>query len=168
MEDPRPNPGTIVTGTGVSRRTVVLGVSAVGAAGLLTACGGSSGGDSTAASSDDSGSDPSPSESGSASASDDSGGEKLAKTADVPVGGGSINKSAKVVVTQPAAGTYKAFTAVCTHMQCLVGSVVDNVIHCPCHGSEYNATDGTVKQGPAPKPLTAVPVTVQGDEIVKA
>jgi Rieske Fe-S protein len=86
----------------------------------------------------------------------------------VPVGGGKILTDAKVVVTQPTAGTYKAFTAVCTHQGCVVASVADGTISCACHGSAFSATDGSVKNGPASSPLAAVPVTVAGDTITLA
>ena len=72
---------------------------------------------------------------------------------------------AKVVVTQPTAGVFKAFTAVCTHQGCIVASVANGTINCPCHGSMYSVADGSVKGGPAPAPLAAVPVTVAGDTI---
>jgi Rieske Fe-S protein len=71
-------------------------------------------------------------------------------------------------VTQPTAGNFKAFTAVCTHAGCTVGSVTDGVIKCPCHGSMYSAADGSVKGGPAPAPLAAKNITVQGGEITLA
>jgi Rieske Fe-S protein len=87
------------------------------------------------------------------------------KTADVPVGGGKILTEAKVVVTQPTAGTYKAFSAVCTHQGCVVASVANDTISCACHGSAFSAADGSVKNGPASAPLAAVPVTVAGDTI---
>jgi Rieske Fe-S protein len=87
------------------------------------------------------------------------------KTSDVPVGGGKILTDAKVVVTQPTAGTYKAFTAVCTHQGCVVASVANGTISCACHGSAFSAADGSVKNGPASAPLAAVPVTVAGDTI---
>ena len=90
------------------------------------------------------------------------------KTADVPVGGGKILADAKVVVTQPTAGTYKAFTAICTHQGCTVASVANGTISCACHGSAFSATDGSVTNGPASSPLAAVPVTVAGDTITLA
>ena len=89
-------------------------------------------------------------------------------TSDVPVGGGTILTDQKVVVTQPTAGEFKAFTAVCTHQGCLVASVADGVITCPCHGSTFSAADGAVISGPAPSPLAAVPVTVSGTQITIA
>src|SRR5262249_34417489 len=95
-------------------------------------------------------------------------GTQLAKTSEIPVGGGKIVEAEKVVVTQPIKGTFKAFSAVCTHAGCTVSSVANGVISCPCHGSKYSAADGSVKSGPAPAPLTAKKVTVQGDSITLA
>jgi Rieske Fe-S protein len=85
--------------------------------------------------------------------------------ADVPVGGGAVVESAKVVVTQPTAGQYKAFTAVCTHSGCTVKTIADNQIHCPCHGSIFSATDGSVLSGPATAPLTALAAKVTGSNV---
>jgi Rieske Fe-S protein len=87
-------------------------------------------------------------------------------TSKVPVGGGYIDTEAQIVVTQPSAGEYKAFTAVCTHQHCTVGSVSNNVIQCPCHFSEFSAKDGSVVRGPAAQPLAAESITVKGSEIV--
>jgi Rieske Fe-S protein len=91
---------------------------------------------------------------------------QVATTSQVPVNGGFINSQYNVVVTQPSAGEYKAFTAVCTHLQCTVGAVSDNVIQCPCHGSEFSAKDGSVVNGPATQPLAAEKITVKGTEVI--
>lgn len=79
--------------------------------------------------------------------------------ADVPVGGGVILPVAKVVVTQPSAGEFKAFTAICTHQFCTVTDVTNGRIHCSCHQSEFSITDGSVLAGPATSPLAAKTVT---------
>ncbi|MET7685726.1 Rieske (2Fe-2S) protein [Streptomyces sp. NPDC005423] len=94
-----------------------------------------------------------------------SGGPELAKTSEIPVGGGTVFKDRKVVVTQPAKGEFKAFSAICTHQGCTVGSVVNGTIDCPCHGSRYHIADGSVAAGPAPRPLPAEPITVRGNSI---
>ncbi|AZI59598.1 Rieske (2Fe-2S) protein [Nakamurella antarctica] len=60
-----------------------------------------------------------------------------------------------------------AFTAVCPHQQCTVGSA-GATLQCPCHGSEFDAFTGAVLQGPAKVPLAAIPVKVQGDQVVRA
>lgn len=146
-----------------TRRRVLAIVAVTGAGGaLLAACGGSdttttpggSGGDGATSAG-------SAGETGGA-------GTALVATAKVPVGGGVILGGPRVVVTQPAKGTFKAFSAVCTHQSCTVGMVKDNVISCPCHGSAYSATDGSVKNGPATRALRAIPVTVDGGQVVES
>lgn len=94
-----------------------------------------------------------------------SGGQELAKTADIPVGGGKILKAQKVVVTQPKKDEFKAFSAVCTHQGCTVSTIANGTINCPCHGSKFSIADGTVAGGPAPKPLPAEQITVEGNSI---
>lgn len=92
----------------------------------------------------------------------------IAAVADVPVGGGLVVKSRKVVVTQPRQGEFKGFTAVCTHAGCVVSKVANGTINCPCHGSKFSIADGSVVAGPAKKPLAEAPVAVNGDQIVSA
>ncbi len=89
----------------------------------------------------------------------------LGKTEDIPVGGGVIFAPSQVVVTQPAKGTFKAFSSICTHQQCPVATVEDGTINCDCHGSKYAIADGSVVNGPAPKPLPPKQITVSGDTI---
>ena len=137
-----------------SRRGMLLGVGIVGLAGTLSACGGSK---------SDTSADPSQG-SGDAPGQGTDGGA-LGKASDVPVGGGKIYPSQKVVVTQPKQGEFKAFSAVCTHRGCTVDSISGGKIHCPCHGSAYNLADGSVANGPAPKPLPPKNLNVSGGKI---
>ncbi|MFI6438321.1 Rieske (2Fe-2S) protein [Streptomyces sp. NPDC050759] len=92
-------------------------------------------------------------------------GTELAKTADIPVGGGKIFKDEKVVVTQPKEGEFKAFSDICTHQGCQVTSVSGGTINCPCHGSKFHITDGSVANPPANKPLPEKQIKVSGDSI---
>jgi nitrite reductase/ring-hydroxylating ferredoxin subunit len=89
----------------------------------------------------------------------------LAHTSEIPVGGGKVFPDDKIVVTRPTKGTYKAFSAVCTHSGCIVGDVSDGTINCQCHGSRFSITDGSVTQPPARQPLTAEPIRVAGRNI---
>ena len=66
---------------------------------------------------------------------------------DIPVDGGKIFPDLGpdgVVVTQPAAGQFRAFSATCTHRGCLVASISAGTINCPCHGARYSIRDGSV------------------------
>jgi Rieske Fe-S protein len=97
-------------------------------------------------------------------ASNGAGNGLTATAADIPVGGGKIFPDAQAVITQPKAGEFKAFSSICTHQNCPVASVTDT-INCDCHGSKYSITDGSVKQGPATRPLPPKEIKVQGDHI---
>lgn len=135
-----------------SRRAVLGGAAAVGAGAVLAACGGGDSEPSSGSTSSDG--------AGTGGGADAPADGVIGTTADVPVGGGTVFQDQKVVVTQPAEGEFKAFTAVCTHSGCTVGSVEGDTIQCNCHGSQYSAADGSVKQGPASKALAAKKVSV--------
>jgi Rieske Fe-S protein len=92
----------------------------------------------------------------------------LVAVADVPVGGGVVLAAQSLVVTQPAAGTFKAFSTTCTHQGCTVNEVKGGTINCPCHGSRFAVADGAPTAGPAKKPLPETAVTVQGSSVVLA
>jgi nitrite reductase/ring-hydroxylating ferredoxin subunit len=119
----------------------------------------------SASSSESSGSSGSASTAPSESASADGGAAGFTTTADIEVGGGTIFADEEVVVTQPTAGDFKCFSAVCTHQGCLVSSVEDGAIICSCHNSHFSIEDGQPESGPAGSPLESVDITVTGDQI---
>jgi len=88
------------------------------------------------------------------------------KKADVPVGGGIIMETASFVVTQPTAGSFKAFSSVCTHEGCPVSAISNGQIICTCHNSRFSVKDGSVISGPARRALAAAIVTQSGDSLV--
>jgi Rieske Fe-S protein len=89
-------------------------------------------------------------------------------TGDVPVGGGVVLTDDKLVVTQPTEGEFKCFSSTCTHQGCPVTAVEGGTINCNCHGSKFSITDGSVKGGPASKPLAEKQIKVDGDNITLA
>ncbi|MFC8126758.1 Rieske (2Fe-2S) protein [Streptomyces sp. NPDC057302] len=143
-----------------SRRSVVAAAGVVSLAAALAACG-----ESDDAYDSDDAADKSPDEAGKPGGA---AGAVLAKTSEIPVGGGKIFKEEGVVVTQPTEGEFKAFSNRCTHKQCPVTSVEGGTINCPCHGSKFAIADGSVKASPAPKPLPTAEIRVDGDSITLA
>jgi Rieske Fe-S protein len=109
--------------------------------------------------------EPAPAASGSASAapvrSAQGGGKELAKAADIPVGAGKVFGEDGIVVTQPQAGVFKAFSATCTHQGCIVESISNGTINCPCHGSAFRVVDGSVASGPARRSLAEKKIVVE-------
>lgn len=151
---------------GLTRRHAVGGIAAGLSLPLLAACGGDDSGDAV-------GGDPSgePATPGTSSSSSAPGGESatattgLVASADVPEGSGVILDD--LVVTQPEAGTFKAFSATCTHQGCKVSSI-DTSIHCACHGSQFSISDGSVEVGPATEPLAETPISVEGGQVTES
>ena len=147
--------------TALSRRAVLAGGCGAACAVALTACAGyGPGGPAPAPAPAPAPGQPGPAPAGAAPA--------LAAVADVPVGGGVVLAAQGLVVTQPQAGTFKAFSATCTHQGCAVNEVKGGTINCPCHGSRFAVADGAPTAGPAKKPLPETAVTVQGSSIVLA
>jgi Rieske Fe-S protein len=147
---------------------VLAGVGLVGLASAITACGA---GTSSTQAAGNAATTPAAAGSTTASsaaaggASSSTGAKALAATSEIPVGSGMIFAGSQVVVTQPTAGEFKAFSAVCTHMGCIVNQISDGTIDCPCHGSQYSITTGDVVTGPAPRPLPAKQIKVSGGSV---
>jgi Rieske Fe-S protein len=89
----------------------------------------------------------------------------LTATSQVPDGGGKIIDAERIVITQPQSGSFKAFSAICTHEGCFVNRVSNGTIDCPCHGSKFSIKDGSVVQGPATRPLAPIAINVEGTSI---
>jgi len=74
--------------------------------------------------------------------------------------------SKPVIVLNTAQGV-KAFSAVCTHLGCIVGydaSLSPDIVS-PCHDGHFSAANGTVISGPPPAPLKEYPIAVEEDDI---
>lgn len=83
------------------------------------------------------------------------GGAKNIVFGDIPV----------MIINRPEKG-FIAFSRTCTHLGCLIEfSRNSQKIVCPCHAGTYDL-DGMVESGPPPKPLTSVPLRIEGDTII--
>jgi Rieske Fe-S protein len=142
----------------LTRRAVVLATAAAtaGIATVLGACGRSGGRpDATSVPA-----------SASAPATGAGCGQAIVRTSEIPVGGGAVFPDRRVVVTQPSPGEFRGFGIVCTHDGCELDRVSDGTINCPCHGSRYSITDGSVVQGPARTGLRRETVSVENECVV--
>lgn len=65
-------------------------------------------------------------------------------------------------------GELKAFSAVCTHLNCTVQYEKDSsIIWCACHNGKFDL-NGRVISGPPPKALEEYSVSLRGDEVIVA
>lgn len=145
----------------LSRRGFVVGSTAVCGLGLLAACSGADGGAGAGG-----GSGGTPDVQGRPDGT-------LLPLDDVPVGGAVAVRTSggeHLLVARPDEGSVVAFSAVCTHMGCIVEPDPDATgeLHCPCHGSVYRTATGENVSGPAPRPLAPVEVEVRDGDVVEA
>jgi cytochrome b6-f complex iron-sulfur subunit len=95
-------------------------------------------------------------------------GTALVKVDDIAVGeavAAKLPNGSPVLVARPTQDSVACFSAICTHLGCTVAPK-GKQLHCPCHGSVYDAATGKVLHGPAPRPLPAVSVHVAAGEVV--
>jgi Rieske Fe-S protein len=93
---------------------------------------------------------------------------QLVKLDDIAVGrcvSAKLPDGRTAIVSRPTSDTAVAFSATCTHMGCTVAPA-GSELHCPCHGSKYNALTGAVIHGPASRPLAKLGVRVANGEVV--
>ena len=142
----------------VTRRTAL----AAGAAGLgtlsLAACGASAGSNPGAGAGQPA---------GSAERSTKTG-QRLTRLDAVKVGeavSAKLADGSPVLVARPSSTSAACFSAICTHLGCTV-KPAGTQLHCPCHGSVYDAVTGAVVHGPAPRALSPVAVEVIDGEVV--
>ena len=91
-----------------------------------------------------------------------------AKLSELPPNSAKIFKfgSKPGLLVRTATGELKAFSAVCTHLDCIVQYRPDTKqIWCACHNGFYDL-NGQVVSGPPPRPLQEFQVNVSDEEIV--
>jgi cytochrome b6-f complex iron-sulfur subunit len=92
--------------------------------------------------------------------------QKLAKelripTAQIPLGSSLVveYKGSPVILVNSGGGV-SAYSAVCTHLGCLVKWVSgEKIFYCPCHAGKFDLS-GKVIAGPAPEPLHKIDIEV--------
>lgn len=97
-----------------------------------------------------------------------SGRVQVGTTADFPAGQGKVVpvNDKPVIVVNTAQGGLKAYSAICTHLGCIVEwDQARQFILCPCHDGRFNAVNGAIISGPQPAPLPELALTVEGDAV---
>lgn len=84
----------------------------------------------------------------------------LGPATDYPIGARKAYMPAQAFITHDEEG-YRAMSLVCPHLGCVV-NVTEEGFACPCHGSRY-LTDGSLRKGPASRPLSPLRVEVNED-----
>jgi cytochrome b6-f complex iron-sulfur subunit len=85
----------------------------------------------------------------------------------IPRNGGMIvNLPSGHVALVDADGELRAFSAVCTHLGCIVKwqPAAGHVWYCPCHKGTYDR-EGRVVSGPPPRPLQRYAVAVRDGKV---
>ena len=75
----------------------------------------------------------------------------------------------QAVLLRLEGGQFAAYSAICTHQRCIVGyDRAEGTLECPCHGSIFDPANGAeVLNGPATRPLPEVPVRVENGRVVR-
>lgn len=85
----------------------------------------------------------------------------------VPANGGIVvNLAEGHVALVDAGGELRAFSAVCTHLGCIVkpDPTDHHALYCACHGGMFDL-EGAVVGGPPPRPLPRYPVEVRDGQV---
>lgn len=86
---------------------------------------------------------------------------------DTAVGSSTYYSGARIIVTQPTDGDFRAFDAVCPHEGCMAsGRSSEGALVCPCHNSVFDPSTGEPISGPAASGLTALTVETDGGDLL--
>lgn len=92
----------------------------------------------------------------------------VARTDDVPPGQmRSFQVGGDDVAVANVDGAFHAFGDTCTHQGCSLadGELDGTTVTCPCHGSEFDVTNGEVLAGPAAEPVESYEIQTESGEI---
>lgn len=95
--------------------------------------------------------------------------QKITTKTDIPEGDvKAFSVGERTVAVANVGGAFYAFDDVCSHAQCALsgGELEGTTIECPCHGSMFDVTDGSVQNPPATEPVSTFPVTLDGDDLL--
>jgi len=79
-----------------------------------------------------------------------------------------VEAKGKEIAVANLDGKYYAIGNRCTHMGCMLsdGTLKEEKITCPCHGSTFDVKTGNVVNGPAKKPEPAYETKIEGEQVL--
>jgi len=97
--------------------------------------------------------------------------KRIARAGEIPVGEVKIFEypaaGEQCLLIRTAADEYVAYSQKCTHLSCaVVYSAKNNRLECPCHQGYFSIRDGSVIQGPPPRPLPHVILERDGADLI--
>jgi nitrite reductase/ring-hydroxylating ferredoxin subunit len=95
----------------------------------------------------------------------------VARAGEIPVGGVKLfqypGPGDQCIMVRTSADDYVAYSQKCTHLSCAVYySREPDWLECPCHQGFFSIRDGSVLQGPPPRPLPRVVLERKGDQLI--
>lgn len=95
----------------------------------------------------------------------------IARAGEIPVGGVKIFEypaaGDQCLLIRPSENEYVAYSQKCTHLSCAVYySAKNNRLECPCHQGYFSIRDGSVLEGPPPRPLPRVVLERKGSDLI--
>ena len=97
--------------------------------------------------------------------------QAVAQVGEIPVGGVKLfeypGQEDQCIMVRISDDSYVAYSQKCTHLSCAVyySREKDQLI-CPCHNGVFSIRDGSVIQGPPPRPLPRVILDRRGTDLV--
>ena len=95
----------------------------------------------------------------------------VAQVGEIPVGGVKLfeypGPGEQCIMVRTTVDNYVAYSQKCTHLSCAVYySGEKNQLICPCHNGAFSIADGSVIQGPPPRPLPRVVLERRGQDLI--
>jgi Rieske Fe-S protein len=95
----------------------------------------------------------------------------IAQVDEIPVDGVKLfsypTLEDRCILVRTGENEYKAYSQKCTHLSCAVYYEKEGQrLACPCHQGYFSVKDGSVLQGPPPRPLSRIELERQGEELV--
>ena len=80
----------------------------------------------------------------------------------------AVDGGDKEIVMANLEGKFYAAGNRCTHLSCMLsdGTLKGGSVTCPCHGSIFDVTTGSVVKGPAKKSEPAYQTKIEGEQIL--